>query len=223
MSEPKRANSPAMDRARSEVTYRRSGWPCAPASPEYLRKGDGLAVARIVKHAQDDRVGVVVAQRHGPGGTADLAAFGLVVPQDVGAQRAFPAPGAGRPVEGQTLRRHQQRGDRVDEGGLARADVAGEQAVPPARLQGPYAPVERAPVEHLEAMKAVAGERVVVQEVEVQDLRFSHGHTSEAAPRSGQDMLDTSVLPANRPWRAVPAAASYLSFANPLRENPAQP
>ena len=159
--------------------------------PEHLGEGHGLLVARVAKHAQDDRVGVVVAQRHGPGDAAERAAFGLVVAQNVGAQRAFPAPGASRLVVGRALRRHQQRGDRVHECGLPRADVAGEQAVAPVRLQGPHAPVERAPVEHLETMQAVAGERVVVQEIEVQNLRFSHCRACRRRPRRLRACHDT--------------------------------
>ena len=142
--------------------------------PEHLGEGHGLLVAGVVKQGEDDRVAVVVTERHRARRTARVAAFGLVVAEDIGAQRAFPALGTGRLVVGDPLRRHQQRGDRVHEGGLPRADVAREQAVPATRLQRPHPPVERAPVEHLQTMQAVARERVVVQEVEMQDLWFGH-------------------------------------------------
>ena len=120
--------------------------------PEHLGQGDGLVVALVPEYAEDDRVVVVVAQRHGAGGDAQLVALGLVVAQHVGAKGPFPASGPGRAVVGRPVRRHEQGGDRVHEGGLAGADVAREQVVPAIEGQGPHARVERAPVEDLQAV-----------------------------------------------------------------------
>jgi hypothetical protein len=82
--------------------------PLRVLDPEHLRQRHRLVVAGVVKHAEDHRVVVVVAQRHRPRRAADLVALGLVVAEHVGAQRPLAAVGTGRLVVGDALRRHQQ-------------------------------------------------------------------------------------------------------------------
>ena len=144
--------------------------------PEHLSQGHGLVVALVPEHAEDDGVVVPVAQGDGSRGDAEVAAFGLEVAEDVGAQGALAACGPGRPVVGRPVRRHEERGDRVHEGGLAGADVTGEEVVAAIEHEGPHLPVERPPVEDLQAVKAKARARLVRHEVEEQGLDFSSRH-----------------------------------------------
>ena len=71
--------------------------PCGLAlrvrDPEHLGQGDGLVVALVPEYAEDDGVVAGVAERHRPGGDAQLVALGLVVAQHVGAQGPLPASG----------------------------------------------------------------------------------------------------------------------------------
>jgi hypothetical protein len=97
--------------------------------PEHLGQRHRLVVALVAEHAEDDRVARRVAQRHRFGAARHLVALALVVAQHVGAQRALAGIRPGRLVVGHALRRHQQGGDGIDQRGLARTDVAGEQAV----------------------------------------------------------------------------------------------
>ena len=134
--------------------------------PEHLGQGHGLVVALVPEHAEDDGIAVVVAERDGAGGDAEIASFGLVVTEDVGKQGPLAAPGPRRPVVGRPMRRHEEGGDRVHEGGLAGADVAGEEVVAAIEREGPDPAVERSPVEDFQAMEAKARARLVRHEVE---------------------------------------------------------
>ena len=134
--------------------------------PEHLSDGDGLVERFIVEHAEDHAQCRVVAQRDRLRRTADLVAFGLVVAQHVGAQRTFLGFGAGRLVVGDSVGGHQQGGDGVDDGGLARPDVAGEQGVVAAEIQAPDVLIEGAPIEQLEPVEAEPGDGVVGREFE---------------------------------------------------------
>ena len=142
--------------------------------PEDLRQRYRLVVAGVVEDAEDHRVVVVVAQCHRPRRAADLVALGLVVAEHVGAQRALAAVGAGSLVVGDALRRHEQRRHRIDQGRLARADVAGQQCILALRMERPDAAIEGSPVEHFEALQPEAGERIVGDEVETEALRIIH-------------------------------------------------
>ena len=123
------------------------------------------------------------AGRDGAGGDAEIVAFRLVVAEDAGAQRPLAAAGPRRPVVGGPMRRHEEGGDRVDEGRLAGADVAGEEVVAAIELEGPDPPVERAPVEDLQAVEAEARTRLVRHEVEEQGLDLSLHHARLPIPR----------------------------------------
>lgn len=124
---------------------------------ENLREGHLVAVALVAEHAQDHRVRARVPQPHGPDGAGGLVALGLVVALDVGPQGAFLAGGAGGLVVVDPVRGQHQRAHRVHEGGLAAADVAGEQERLPRRLQVPYPGVEGPPVEDLQPGQAEPG------------------------------------------------------------------
>ncbi len=108
----------------------------------------------------------MVAQRYRLGRAGDFVALRLVVPEHVGAQRALPAVRARSLVVGDAVGGHQQGGDRIHQGGFARADIAGEQTVPAIQLQRPHAAVEGSPVEYLQAAQAKARQRVVGHEVQ---------------------------------------------------------
>jgi len=87
--------------------------------PEHLCECDVLVEPRIAELAENDRIGIVVAQRHG---LRRIRAFGtlrFVVPQYIGPQIALARLCAGRLVVGDLLGRHEQRGDRVHHCGLA--------------------------------------------------------------------------------------------------------
>ena len=142
--------------------------------PEHLGQAHGLVVAGVVEHAEDHRVAAGLAQAERARGAGDLVALGLVVAEHVGAQAALAGVGAGGLVVGDAVGGDEQRGDRIDQGGLARADVAGEQPVAAVELQRPHVAVEGAPVEHLQALQAKAGEGVVGDEVEAEGLRLIH-------------------------------------------------
>ena len=177
--------------------------------PEHLCQRHGLVVARVVKNAQDHRKVVVVAQRHGFGAARHLVALRLVVPQHVGAQRALLGIRACGLVVGDALRRHQQRGDCIDQRGLARADVAGQQHVLAHGIERPDAGVEGAPVEQLQALQAKTRQGVVGDEIQAQGLRFYVGLIHRwPLPQS---FRFASGRPAaarqNRPARAAAVAA----------------
>ena len=97
--------------------------------PEHLRQRDGLVKPGVVEHAQDHRIAAGIAQCDGFGVAAGLIALRLVVAQHVRSQRALARVGPGRLVVGDALRRHQQRGDGIDQRGFAGTDVARQQAV----------------------------------------------------------------------------------------------
>ena len=128
------------------------------AQPEHLGDGDGRVVPLVAEHAEDHAVLRAVAQRDRLGGAGDLVAFGLVVAEHVRAQRPFPGVRARGLVVGNPVGRQQQRGDRVDDGGLPGPDVAGQQRVLRVRVQRPDALVERAPVIQFQAGQPEAAE-----------------------------------------------------------------
>ena len=142
--------------------------------PEYLCQAYRLVVAGVVEHPEDHRVAAGIAQAERARGAGDLVALGFVVAEHVGAQAALAGVGAGGLVVGDAVGGDQQGGDGVDQGGFARADVAGEQPVAAVELQRPYVAVEGAPVEHLQALQAKAGQGVVGDEVEAEGQGLIH-------------------------------------------------
>jgi hypothetical protein len=173
--------------------------PLRVLDPEHLRQRHRLVVAGVMKHAEDHRVVVVVAQRHRSRRAADLVALGLVVAEDVGAQRPLATVGTRRLVVGDALRRHQQGGHRIDQRRLARPDVAGEQRVLAARVERPHARVESAPVEDFQALQAKTGKRVVGDEIKPEALRLIHRR---------------------RPWYSYSAYSAYSSCSSLRRHSP---
>jgi hypothetical protein len=83
--------------------------------PEHLCERDGLIVGGIAEYAQDRRVAVVIAQRYGLGRSGHFIAFGLVMAEHVGAQRALTAFRPGRLVVGDPVRRDEERRNGVDQ------------------------------------------------------------------------------------------------------------
>ena len=80
-----------------------------------------------------------------------------MVAQDVGADGALGPVSARGAVEGHLVGLGEQGGEPVDEGGLAGADLSGEQAVAAVEDEALDGAVEGAPVEHLELVEADAG------------------------------------------------------------------
>ena len=136
--------------------------------PEHLRQRHRLVVAGVVEHGQDHRVTVRPPQRHRPAGATQFAASSLVVAQHIAAQRAFAGIGAGGLVVGHAVGRHQQRGHGVDQGRLARADVARQQGVAALGAQRPHAAVEGAPVVDLQPLQPKARQAFVGREIQRQ-------------------------------------------------------
>jgi hypothetical protein len=99
----------------------------------------------------------VLPQPLGAGPSRGLVSLGLVVAFDVRAQRAFLGVRAGGLVVGGLVGWHQQRGERVDDRGLAGADVTGQQSGLSARTEPPDLAVERAPVQDLRVLQPVTG------------------------------------------------------------------
>ncbi len=166
--------------------------------PEHLGQRHGLVVALVAKHRQDDRVARRIAQRHRPAAPGDLVALALVVAQHVGAQAALAGIGPGGLVVGHALRRHQQRGDGIDQGRFARTDVAREQAVAAIELVAPDTLVEGAPIEHLQPLQPEAHPAVVGHEVQANCGRFKH--------RSPPVLHRARCLSPTRPCDSPPAA-----------------
>lgn len=126
---------------------------------EDLRERDCVVVALVDEDTQDDRVGAAVrAQADGTRSSGLLDPLGLVVALDVGPEGALLGVCASRLVVRDAVTGQQQRGQCVNESGLARADVAGEQCRLRTRGQPPHLPVEGAPVENLEVVQPVAGQ-----------------------------------------------------------------
>src|SRR5215472_14551604 len=97
--------------------------------PEYLGQRDVLSKARIPKAAENDGVGIMIAQGDRTCGVAGLAAFRFVMPQHVGLEIAFARFGARRLVVGHLLRGYQERRDGIDQRRLPGSYVAGEQRI----------------------------------------------------------------------------------------------
>ena len=131
------------------------------AQPEHLGDGDGRVVPLVGEHTEDHAVLRAVAQRNRPGGAGDLVALGLVVAEHVRAQRPLSGVRAGGLVVRNPVGRQQQRGDRIDDGGLPGTDVAGQQRVARVRVQRPDALVECAPVVQFQAGQPEAAEGLV--------------------------------------------------------------
>ena len=134
--------------------------------PEDLREGDVLLVALVEEVGEQHRIAVLVAQGDGARGASGVAAFGLVVPEEVRAGRALAGLGAGGLVVGDAPRLDEQRGERVDHRRFAGADVAGQQRRLAARVQVPDLLVEGAPVEQLQAVEPEASAFIGRGEVE---------------------------------------------------------
>lgn len=129
------------------------------AHREDLREGDRLVVPLVGEDPQDHRVVRHSAQRDRTGGPGRVVALGLVVTEHVRTQVTLTGLGSGGLVVGDAVRGHQQCGERVDECRLARADVAGQQAVLAVQLERPHPLIERSPVEHLKLLQPEAGAR----------------------------------------------------------------
>ena len=151
--------------------------------PEHLRQRHRLVIAGVLEHAENHRVAAMIAQGHRATRATELAALRLVVPEHVRAQRSLARVGAGGLVVGDAVRRHEQRRHRIDQRGLARADIAGEQRVAAVGAQRPDAAVERAPVEHLEPLQPKAGELLVGDEVQAQGFMLHRTVPSVAHDR----------------------------------------
>ena len=134
-------------------------------NPEDLGEAHGLLVVLVAEDADDHGIAVAVAQRDGAG-HAGVAAFRLVVAENIGSQHAFAVLRPRSLVIGNAVRRHQERSHGIHQGRFAGADVSGHETIPTTELQRPDALVECAPIEHLEAMQAVTGKRVVRDAVE---------------------------------------------------------
>lgn len=150
---------------------------------EHLRQRDGLVESRVGEDAEHNRVVPVVAQPDRTRAAGGLDPLGLVVAFDVAAQRAFPGVGAGGLVVQDALRGQQQRGERIDQGGLAAADVAGEQRGGSLGRQAPDSLVECPPVEHLEPMQPVARPSVLVAQLSCGEQLITHRrHRPDVSP-----------------------------------------
>ncbi len=161
------------------------GLPGAVALLKHLRQGDRLVVPVVDEDPEDHRVGpAVLPQPFGAGASRRLVALGFVVAFDVGAQGALTGIGAGGLVVGGLVRWHQQRGQRVDDGRLARADVAGEQRGVGAGGEPPHLIVEGAPVVDLGVLQAIAGPR---GRPEVQRREQAVTHRRPPSPRLSPD------------------------------------
>ena len=129
--------------------------------PEYLGERDCLAVTLVAEAPENDRIVVVVPERHRLRRQPRLAALRLVMTEHVGPQIAFAHVRAGRLVECDLLGRDQQARDGIDERRLARADVAGQERVVTAEVEAPDLPVEGAPVQDLDGVEAHARRRTI--------------------------------------------------------------
>ncbi len=175
--------------------------------PEHLGQRDGLVVARVVEHAEDHGIAVVIAQAHGFGAAGRFVALGLVMPEHLGPQRAFPAVGAGGLVVDDAMGGHQECGDRVHQRRFAGADVAGQQTVLAVEPQCPHATIEGPPVQHFQPLQAKAGQRVVGDEVQSQGLRPGHA-ALPCAPSGGCPSGVPIGNPAEAPSPALPTPAA---------------
>ncbi len=142
--------------------------------PEDLSQGHRLVITFITEHAEDDRVARRIAQRHRLGGASHLIALALVVAHHVGAQGPLLGLRSRCLVVGYAVRWHEQSGEGIDQGRLARTDVARQQTVATVEWQPPHPLVERAPVQHLQPLQAEAHPAVVAHEVQVQSGRLKH-------------------------------------------------
>lgn len=198
----------------------------AVAHPEHLGDRHLGLVAGVAEHAEDDRERAAVAQRDRLGGPGRLVAFGLVVAEDVGAQRPLPGVGAGRLVVRDPLAGQQQRRDGVDQRRFPRADVARQQRVVAAQVQPRDLVVERAPVVELEAVQAVSRPRAACCLVEFQrrgqglhqaSPRAAVGSSTAAATSAGSSSGTSPVSWAAYSPRRRSSSASHLPSTNALR------
>ncbi len=124
---------------------------------EHLCERDFLLEAVVAEPAQDDRIGVEIAQRHRFGNEPRFAAFRFIVPENVRLQVSFLGIRAGSFVVGNLLSRHQKRGDGVDKGRFPRSDVPGQQRVVAVEVKTPNPPVKGSPIEEFAAVKPHPG------------------------------------------------------------------
>ncbi len=169
----------------------------ARGEPEHLRERDLLVEPAVGEPPQHHRVRAALAQAHVARRARRLVALRLVVPRDVRPQRPLARARPGRLVVRDPVRRHEQRRDRVDDGRLARADVARE-GVAPVEVERPHPLVEGAPVEHLEALEPEPGACVEVGRRVVQLDR------AEQALHHATVLVVVPAVPVARP---VPAPA----------------
>ena len=176
----------------------------AVLEPEHLSQDAEAVIAPVGELPEDDRVRAALAQADGPRRAGRLVALRLVVPGDVGAQGALARLRARSLVVADAVRRQQERGDRVDDGRLARADVTGEQGVAPLELEAPRVAVEGAPVEDLEALEAEAGTTLDVR------LRVVELDRAEESLHQSSVPAVSGVVPVP-PASPVPVACSRYS------------
>ncbi len=130
--------------------------PCLLGGPQGDGQGDGLAQDGVVEDAEHHREFARSAQCHRLGVLTARAAGALMEPPHIGHQGAFLLLRARGLVVLDPVGRQQQRGDGIHHGGLAGADVAGQQAVGSVQPEGPDLLVEGAPIEQLQAVQPKA-------------------------------------------------------------------
>lgn len=121
--------------------------------PQRDGQGDRFAQHGVVEDGEHHGQGAGAPQGHGLGILAAGAAGALVEAAHVRHQRAFLLLRAGCFVVLDLVRRQQQGGDCVDDGGLAGADVAREEAVGAVQPERPHTLMERAPVQQLQTVQ----------------------------------------------------------------------
>ena len=131
------------------------------AEPEHLRKCHVIAEIAVAETTEDHRERLA----WGPESDrlsrqAGLTALGLKMTQHVGPQVTLAHLGAGGLVVGDLMGWHDQRGNRIDERRLARADIAGQQCIGTIKVEPPDLAVEGTPVEHLDRHSRIPGSRV---------------------------------------------------------------
>ena len=140
--------------------------------PKDLRQGDGFPVAGIMENAEDHRVAIDIAQCDRLGTAQGFLPLRFVIAEDIGLERTFATVGPGRLVVGNSMTRHQQGGDGVDQSRFSGADITGEQAVFSPQAHCPDPAVKGPPIEDFQPLQAKPGQPVIGQKF--QKHRLSH-------------------------------------------------